>query len=57
MEVKINGPKTITFTPQGVAFIMDMLAECPWKKANPLINDIMSQLKAQEGEANGPTAP
>lgn len=56
MEVKINGPKTIKFSPQGISYIMDMLATCPWKNANPLINDIMAQLKAQEGEDSGTPA-
>lgn len=53
MQVEINGNKTITFTPQGISYILDMLAECPWKRANPLINDIMTQLKQQEGGTNG----
>jgi hypothetical protein len=53
MQVKIDGPKTITFTPQGISYVLDMLANCPWKVANPLINDIMSQLKAQEGGKSG----
>jgi hypothetical protein len=56
MEVKIEGPKTVKFTPQGISYILDMLANCPWKTANPLINDIMTQLKAQEGENSGPPA-
>lgn len=47
-DVKIDGPKTIKLTPQGIAYILDMLAQCPWSKANPLIMDIMNQLKAQE---------
>lgn len=53
-QVKIDGPKTIVFTAQGIAYVLDMLANCPWKIANPLINDIMSQLKAQEGDTRGP---
>lgn len=48
MEVQINGNKTIKFTPQGISYILDILANCPWKHANLLINDIMTQLKAQE---------
>jgi hypothetical protein len=54
MEVKIVGNKKIMFTPQGISYVLDVLAECPWKLANPLINDIMNQLKAQEltGEVN-----
>lgn len=53
MQVEINGSKAIVFTPQGISYILDMLADCPWRKANPLINDIMAQLKQQEKE-NGP---
>lgn len=49
MQVQIDGNKTINFTPQGISYILDMLTKCPWKMANPLITDIMSQLKAQEG--------
>lgn len=55
MSVQINGNKTITFTPQGISYVLDMLANCPWKLANPLINDIMGQLKQQEGKADGST--
>jgi hypothetical protein len=47
-EVKITGNKKIEFSPQGISYILDMLANCPWKTANPLIMDIMSQLKIQE---------
>lgn len=56
--MQIIGNKTITFTDQGISYILDMLANCPWKQANPLINDIMNQLKKTEsvGEVsdNGP---
>lgn len=51
--MKIVGDKTIRFTPQGISYVLDMLANCPWKVANPLINDIMNQLKAQEGDDSG----
>lgn len=47
-EVKINGNKKIEFSPQGISYVLDMLANCQWKMANPLINDIMAQLKVQE---------
>lgn len=53
MNVQIIGNKKIEFTAQGISYILDMLANCPWKMANPLINDIMSQLKQQEGKADG----
>lgn len=53
-DVKISGPVSVRFTPQGISYILDTLASCPWKMANPLINDIMTQLKTQEGERNGP---
>lgn len=54
-DIKINGPVSVQFTPQGISYVLDMLANCPWKIANPLISDIMTQLKSQEGELNGPT--
>jgi hypothetical protein len=53
-DVTIKGNKKIVFTPQGISYVLDMLANCPWKVANPLINDIMSQLRAQEGDNGGP---
>lgn len=54
MSVQINGNKTIIFTSQGISFVLDMLATAPapWKITNPLINDIMNQLKRQELKVN-----
>lgn len=51
MQVKINSDVMINFTPQGISYVLDMLANCPWKVANPLITDIMGQLKSQESPA------
>lgn len=53
--IQIDGPKTIKFSPQAISYVLDTLASCPWKVANPIIMDIMSQLKAQAvvGEQNG----
>jgi hypothetical protein len=48
MQVRIVGNKTITFTAEGISYVLDMLTNCPWKVANPLINEILGQLKAQE---------
>lgn len=55
MQVKIDGPRTITFSPQVISYVLDTLASCPWKVANPIIMDIMGQLQAQAvvGEQNG----
>lgn len=55
MQVQIDGPKTITFSPQAISYVLDTLASCPWKMANSIIMDIMSQLQAQAlvGEKNG----
>lgn len=48
MEVQIKSDVNVKFSPQGISYVLDMLANCPWKLANPLINDIMNQLKVQE---------
>lgn len=53
-DVKLNGPKTITFTPQGVAYVLDTLASRPFKEVQGLINDILTQLKSQE-DSDGKT--
>lgn len=55
MQVQIDGNKTIVFTAQGISYILDILATAPlpWRTTNALINDIMAQLKNQEGKANG----
>lgn len=47
-EVKISGPVNLIFQPQAIAYVLDMLANCPFKMANPIISDIMVQLKIQE---------
>ena len=52
-DVKINGNVKVEFTPQGISYVLDMLAECPWKRANPLIMDIMNQLKTGEVNNSG----
>ena len=48
MQVQINRNVKVEFTPQGISYILDTLANCPWKIANPIIMDIMAQLKTQE---------
>lgn len=47
--MKIVGNKKIEFTAQGIAFVLDMLAEKPFKDVHQIIGDIMGQLTAQEG--------
>lgn len=47
-EVKLDGPKLISLTPNQIAYVLDLLATRPWKEVNGLINEIMTQLKAQE---------
>lgn len=54
MQVQIKGNKTIQFTAEGISYVLDMLANCPWKAADPLIRDIMRQLKQQENVEGGP---
>lgn len=58
MQVQIDGFRTIKFSPQAISYVLDALASCPWKMANPIIMDIMNQLQAQAvvGEQNaGPS--
>lgn len=47
-KVQISGNVKIEFTAQGISYVLDMLANCPWKNANTLITEIMTQLKSQE---------
>lgn len=54
MQIKIIGNKKIEFTDKGVAYVLDCLAARPFSEVNGLINDILLQIKAQEGDANGP---
>jgi hypothetical protein len=48
MEVALNDSSTLKLPARAVAYILDVLATQPFKDVNPLINDILSQLKSQE---------
>ena len=54
MQIKIPDKVTIEFTGKGVAYVIDLLSGQPFKDVHGLINDILSQLKAQE---SGPPEP
>lgn len=45
-EIKIDGPRAIMFQPQQLALVLDLLANAPFKHANPVIQSIMGQLQA-----------
>lgn len=48
--MQIVGNKKITLSPEGVARVLDALAERPYKDVYALIADIVQQLKVQENE-------
>lgn len=48
--MKIIGDKTLVLKDTHVAYILDVLSNCAWKMANPIISDIMNQLKESEGK-------
>lgn len=52
MEVKLTGPKILRLHSSAVAYILDRLAECPFKDVNGLINEIFNQLRQQEDSGN-----
>lgn len=42
--ININEPRTVTLSPNTIATILDALAEMPFKRANPAIQEIFQQL-------------
>lgn len=54
MQIKLDGNRKIEFTPKGISFILDILSQRPFSEVNGLINDILTQLKAQESGTAGP---
>lgn len=61
MQIKLDGDRTVKFTPRAIAYVLDILAGQPFKDVNALITDILTQLKQQEtpaapeGEGDGKT--
>lgn len=53
MQIQINGNKNIVFTPKGIAYVLDLLSNQPFKEVNGLIGDILGQLKEQEVATSG----
>jgi len=51
--VDLNGPKTLTLSPQSIAAILDALADKPYRTSNGPINEIFSQLKASPEPQRG----
>lgn len=47
-SVMLDGPKYLHLSPQSIAVIIDCLAEGKFKVVNPVIAEIMQQLKNQE---------
>lgn len=43
--IMLNEPRTLTLSPNSLAMIMDALSELPFKKANPVIQEIFAQLE------------
>ncbi len=48
MQIQITGPKTLVFQPSHLATVLDALANLPFKVANPVIQEIFSQLQSGE---------
>lgn len=47
MEIKLDSPKTLTLQPGTIAYILDVLAEQPFKKSSGPISEIVSQIQAR----------
>lgn len=47
MEIKLDSPKTITLQPGTIAYILDVLAEQPFKKSQGPISEIVTQIQSQ----------
>lgn len=45
--IQLNGPKTLTLSPNDVALILDCLADKPFKEVNGLIQSLTQQLLLQ----------
>ena len=48
MDIKLNGPKTVTLSPQTLAVILDALSELTLKVALPAFNELVVQLKDEK---------
>lgn len=42
--ITIDGPRTLTLSPMTLMAVLDALSELPFKKANPAIVEITTQL-------------
>lgn len=47
MEIKLDSPKTLILQPGTIAYILDLLADQPFKKAQGPIGEIVSQIQTQ----------
>jgi hypothetical protein len=47
-QISINGPQSITLSPQSLVVVVQALNELPYKVAQPVIAEIMAQVKANE---------
>ncbi len=55
--MQIDGPKTITLQPSSLAEVLDALADRPFRRANPVIQEIFAQLQAKGSPDVNPTSP
>lgn len=47
-QISINGPQSVTLSPQALVVVLQALNELPYKVAQPVIAEIMTQVKANE---------
>ena len=47
-QISINGPQSVTLSPQTLVVVLQALNELPYKIAQPAIAEIMAQVKANE---------
>jgi hypothetical protein len=49
--ITLNGPKSVTLSPQTCATILDVLAKSgPWNVVDPAMKELMSQLEDKPDE-------
>jgi len=54
--IEINEPKTLVLSPNALSHILDALADKPFRIAQPIIEEIITQLKPKEPQNEQPAA-
>lgn len=55
--IMINKVTTLELQPGEVGTVLDALAELPFKRANPVVQNIMAQLQKQAAQVTPPEPP